>query len=216
MAKYEEMSKEHFNRTAGTYESGCEGRMAAALYESVLKKLDGSDCRSVLDVGCGPGTVLSRIAAMNKGIALSGIDLSPEMARIARERLGEKVEIRLCNICSEQLPYDENSFDRVICMSTFHHLPNPNKALAEMYRVIKPEGSVIIADVTSFFPLRQLYNLVFCPLSKKGDVRFYSESEFRRLFEECRFQSVKWEKLPNFVSIYLGLLGFVVTAKPSK
>ena len=221
MNKYEEMSKGHFSKTASTYDSGFEGRIAAGLYESVLKKMDVSGCRSVLDVGCGTGTILSRLSLMNKDMALCGIDLSPEMARIARERLGRKVEIRLCNICSEQLPYDDNSFDRLICMSTFHHLPNPKRALAEMYRVVKPEGGMIIADITSFFPVRQCLNLVYrvsrsVPIFKFGDYHMYSQNEFCRLLEACRFKSVRWERVPSIAPIYVGLVGFVATATPSK
>lgn len=216
MNKFEERSKEHFNKTAGIYESGWEGRMAGRLYESVLKKLEGSGSCRLLDIGCGPGTVLSRIAATNEATSLAGVDLSPEMARIAGDRLGKRADVRVCNICSETLPHNDNSFDRVICMSTFHHFPDPRKALAEMYRVVKPGGAVLVADVTSFFPARQLYNFYMSRLGKKGDVRFYSESEFRRLLEECRFQSVKWEKVPGIGPAYLGMLGFVVTATPSK
>lgn len=216
MGKHEEISKRHFNKTASTYESGLEGRMAARLYESVLKRLDGSGSCRLLDIGCGPGTVLSRIAATNDAIGLAGVDLSPEMALIAGDKLGKRADIRVCNICSEPLPHSDSSFDHVICMSTFHHFPEPRRALAEMHRVVKPGGSVIVADVTSFFPVRQLYNSVFFGLTRHGDFRFYSESEFRRLLEECRFQSVKWEKVPGIGPAYLGMLGFVATAAPSK
>ena len=216
MAKREQLSREHFDKKASTYDSGFEGRMAALLHESVLQNLKNSGCCSVLDVGCGTGMVLARIAAMNKGIALSGVDLSPEMVRIASERLGGKAVIRLCNICSEPLPHDEDSFDRVVCMSTFHHFPNPEKALTEMNRVVKPGGKLILADVTSFFPLRQFYNLVMSRLGKDGDVRLYSESEFRRLLEECRFKSVNWERVFKIAPAFIGTFGFVVTATPSK
>jgi ubiquinone/menaquinone biosynthesis C-methylase UbiE len=213
MGKSDARSREHFNKIANTYDLGYEGKVAAALYECVLKKLDGSESWRLLDVGCGPGTFLSRISVNNKGISIFGIDIAPEMVRIAKERLGEKAEIRLCDICSDQVPWSENAFDHVVCMSTFHHFLNPKKALAEIHRVTRPQGCVTIADITSFFPMRQLYNLLVFPLLKHGDVRLYSESEFRRLLEECAFKSVNWERVANPSPRYRG---FVATATPLK
>ena len=218
MVKYEETSRQHFNDLANTYESSREGRVAAALYESALKKLDDSGCHSVLDVGCGTGTILSSVSARRKDMMLSGIDLSPEMARIATERLGEKAQISVCDICSEQVPWPENSFDFVICMTAFHHFPNPKRALAEMYRVSRPQGCVVICDVTSDFLVRQFLNSIyrvsrFVPILNYGDFRFYSESEFRRLLEECRFHSVEWERVPG---VRFPFRGFAATATPSK
>ena len=183
------------------------------LDESVLRKLDGSDCRRLLDVGCGSGTFLSRISAINRDTSLFGIDLVPETVRIAKERLGEKAEIRLCDICSEQVPWGDNSFDHVVCVTTFHEFHNPKKALSEMHRIVRPQGCVIIADKTSFFPIRQLCNLLIFRLSREGDVRLYSESEFRQLLEGCGFKSVNWERVANASPQFRG---FVATATPSK
>ncbi len=106
-------------------------------------------------------------------------------------------------------------------MSTFHHFPNPEKALSEMHRVVKPEGGIIIADITSFFPVRQCWNLLYSvsrsvPVFKFGDYHMYSQNEFRRLLEACRLKSVGWERVPGIAPIYVSLVGFVATATPSK
>lgn len=61
MSIYEEESGEYLNRTAGTYGSRFDSRVAASCYDAVLGKLADSGCRSVLDVGCGMGIMLSRV-----------------------------------------------------------------------------------------------------------------------------------------------------------
>lgn len=220
MNKCQETSRQHFNRIASTYDTNYEGQMAAALHDSVLQKLDMSVYRSVLDIGCGPGTVLSLIS-MKGDVELHGIDLSPEMIRIAQDRLGGRADIRLGD--SETLPWDKNSFDVIISIASFHHFPTPKKSLAEIHRVIKPEGYVIIADISSFSPLRQLENLLFyisrfLPIYRGGDFRLYSESEFCKLLEECRFNSIKWESIKwGKVNLQAHLLRpYVVTATAEK
>ena len=220
MNKFQETSRQHFNKIASTYETNYEGKIAAALHDTVLRKLDLSVYRSVLDIGCGPGTVLSLISTKTD-VELYGIDLSPEMTRIAQDRLGRRADIRLGD--SETLPWDDNSFDVIISIASFHHFPAPKKSLSEIHRVIKPEGYLIIADISSFSPLRQLENLLFyisrfLPIYKAGDFRLYSESELCKLLKECKFDSIKWESLRwGKVNLQAHLLRpFVVTAMAKK
>lgn len=137
---------------------------------------------------------------------------------MARSRLGDKAEIGVFDICSERLEYGDDSFDCVICMTAFHHFSNPRRALAELHRVAMMGGRLIIADVTTFFPVRQLDNLFFCvsrflPLHNDGDYRLYSMPELCRLLKECRFQSIRWEEVAGPNRLFRL---FAVTATPVK
>ncbi|HLL73743.1 MAG TPA: class I SAM-dependent methyltransferase [Pyrinomonadaceae bacterium] len=96
----------------------------------------------VLDVGCGPGVMVE--AVLGRGGTFEGIDLSPEMVREGTEKFGHLpgVGFRVGSIESLDLP--DNSFDQVICMAVVEYLSTPDRALAEIARVLRPGGVAIV------------------------------------------------------------------------
>ena len=106
---------------------------------------------SILDVGCGTGAVTipakQRVGAAGKA---AGIDPAPEMIAVALKkahRKGLEIDFRIGVI--EALPYPDTSFDVVTSSLMMHHLPQhlQVKGLAEIYRVLKPGGRLMIADL---------------------------------------------------------------------
>lgn len=104
---------------------------------------------SVLDIGCGAG-VDTIIAASLAGPAgqVTGIDLVPAMLARAREnaRLARADNVTFLEATAEQLPFRDNSFDAVISNGVFNLVVDKAKALAEVYRVLKPGGRFLLAD----------------------------------------------------------------------
>lgn len=103
----------------------------------------------VLDIGCGVG-VDTLIAAMMVGPEgkVVGVDMTPEMLERAIKNLNET---NLNNVTfepasAENLPFPDESFDVVISNGVFNLIPDKVKALAEVYRVLKPSGRMMIAD----------------------------------------------------------------------
>jgi arsenite methyltransferase len=104
---------------------------------------------AVLDIGCGAG-VDSIIAGKLTGPAgaVTGIDLVPEMLAKAREnaRLAGAGNVTFQESSAERLPYPDKSFDAVISNGVFNLVVDKAKALAEVYRVLKPGGRFWLAD----------------------------------------------------------------------
>jgi ubiquinone/menaquinone biosynthesis C-methylase UbiE len=92
---------------------------------------------TVLDDGCGTGHLIERLSDAK----VIGLDLSNGMLRQARKRSSCLVQGD-----SQRLPLPDAQFDLVIARSLLHHLPDPRRGIAEIYRVLKPGGQVVVAD----------------------------------------------------------------------
>jgi ubiquinone/menaquinone biosynthesis C-methylase UbiE len=123
-----------------------------------------------LEVAIGTGLNLPHYPG---GIRLTGVDLSPDMLALARSRaeeMGRQVE--LLEADAQALPFDDATFDTVVCTYALCSVPDDAAAVSEMARVLKPGGRLILLDhVRSTVPpilwLQWLYELV--PRRTKGD-----------------------------------------------
>ncbi|MGH3432590.1 MAG: methyltransferase domain-containing protein [Thermocrispum sp.] len=98
----------------------------------------------VLEVAVGTGL---NLAHYPDGATLTGIDLSELMLAIARDRAGElgrEVDLRLGN--AHELPFDDAAFDTVVCTFGLCAIPDLDAAVAEMIRVLRPGGRLILVD----------------------------------------------------------------------
>ena len=112
----------------------------------ILKK------KHILDVGCGQGMMLVHCAPHCEGIY--GIDMSKESVNFARKGIEEfKIKNAVLAVGNaETLPYEDKSFDMAYSFGVLHHTHNTNDAIAEMYRVIKDDGTAIIMLYRNYTP----------------------------------------------------------------
>ena len=112
--------------------------------------LAGRNQRDVrgLDVGCGTGRLLAAVHGAWPGMKLTGIDLSRPYLDEARRLIGRTARVKLDEAAAEMLPFGEASLDLVVSSFLLHELPKEirAKAIAEMARVVKPGGLVVIVD----------------------------------------------------------------------
>src|SRR5215218_3441349 len=99
--------------------------------------------KKVLDVGSGNGYVLSKYA--REGAEVYGVDLTPAAITLCQQRfalLGLRGHFDIAN--AERLPFADETFDCVCSMGVLHHTPDTAAAVAEIYRVLKPGGRLIV------------------------------------------------------------------------
>ena len=107
----------------------------------------------VLEVGCGWGELAEWIAR-ETGATVVAVDLSPRMVELARER---GVDARVADV--QQLPFADGEFDCVVAAWMLYHVPDLDRAFAELARVLRPGGR-LVAATNSRFHLLELRELV--------------------------------------------------------
>lgn len=108
-----------------------------------LMEFDNFRGKRLLEIGCGLGTDLIQFA--RAGAVVTGVDLTPASIELVRKRFaleGIPCEAQVAD--AEHLPFPDNSFDVVYSFGVLHHTPNTQKAIDEIYRVLKPGGRIII------------------------------------------------------------------------
>jgi phosphatidylethanolamine/phosphatidyl-N-methylethanolamine N-methyltransferase len=136
---------EAYRRWAGVYDTvfggiSSYGRLRAV---SLINRLPGVD---VLEVGVGTGLALPHY---NRDKRITGIDLSKEMLRKARERTwrdGLTHVQALHEMDAEATSFEDNSFDSAVAMFVASVVPNPKRLLAEMKRLVRPGGNILIIN----------------------------------------------------------------------
>jgi SAM-dependent methyltransferase len=160
--------------------------------EWVFDRLDLPAEADILEVGCGNGNLWAanqeRIAP---GWRLTLTDLSDGMVKEARARLGDLAADRVADV--QHLPFANESFDAVIANHMLFHVPDRPRALAELARVLRPEG-VLIAATNGRAHLRELWNR-----GARWSERFGLENGEEQL--KPFFGEVEVEYFPNALEI---------------
>ncbi|MBV9141352.1 MAG: class I SAM-dependent methyltransferase [Pseudonocardiales bacterium] len=161
----------------------------------------------VLEVAIGTGLNLEHYAP---DVALTGIELSPDMLAIARRRadtLGRHVTLRVGD--AEALEFPSATFDTVVCTFSLCAIPDHRKALAEMTRVLRPGGVLLLADhVASSVRLlratQRVLEVVTVPLG--------GEHFLRRPLEHVRAAGLRIERHDRFAA---GIVERLAARKPA-
>ncbi|MDX2165790.1 MAG: methyltransferase domain-containing protein [Deltaproteobacteria bacterium] len=146
MADHNERILDQFTRQAVPFSTAAPIRDAAALQLLVDAAGTAAD-DTVLDVACGPGLVACAFAHTARHV--TGIDLTPAMLERGRALAAEQ---GLSNVTFQRgnvlpLPFADASFSIVVSRFAFHHFQDPAAVLAEMRRVCRPGGRVVVADL---------------------------------------------------------------------
>jgi SAM-dependent methyltransferase len=150
-----------------------------------------------LDVGCGAGQTYGQWVNRRAG-AYSGVDVSEKAVELAR---GSGLDAEVIEDAAA-LPFEDESFDVAICIEVFEHLFSPDKAAAEICRVLRPGGTLIAsAPNAAYWRLRA--NLLFGLWNPLGDalaveqpwrdphIRFFTPQTMSRMLSHSGFSSIE-------------------------
>jgi ubiquinone/menaquinone biosynthesis C-methylase UbiE len=134
-------------------------------YHRFLLKQLPKRVENALDIGCGTGTFSRQLAKHSRNV--TGLDLSPEMIRVARERSTTYSGIRYEVADVMTYPMSENHFDCIASIGTLHHLPF-EAILSRIRQALKPGGVLLVLDLfQETFDLSSIaYNALAFPLSR--------------------------------------------------
>jgi SAM-dependent methyltransferase len=105
-----------------------------------LRHLDGIAGLRVLEIGCGRGAFAEELAA--RGASVTAADFSAKAVEDTRARLDGSIRVLQADI--QRLPFQDGVFDLVVSLETLEHVPEPNRALAELVRVTRHGGRLLV------------------------------------------------------------------------
>lgn len=172
-----------------TWSSGNFPEIATRIESASQDLVDAADIRAgqqVLDVATGTGN--AAIIAAQAGADVTGLDLTPELFDAARRRMAEAgVEIELIEGDAEELPFEDDSFDRVLSVFGVMFVPRHDVGAAELVRVCRPGGTIAVAAWTPEGAVGQMFKTLGSympppPPEQKPPVLWGSEQYVRELF----------------------------------
>jgi ubiquinone/menaquinone biosynthesis C-methylase UbiE len=155
-----------------------------------IREAAGDQPIKMLDVGCGTGVFASKVRVTLPRVDVCGVDLVSDMLAKghSRWRLHQRHVLPVQGD-SERLPFASGSFDIVTCANSFHHYPRQDRAVAEMARVLRPGGRLMIIDGYRDAPWGWfIYDV--CVAGVEGDVHHASAKRFRDLMTQAGLKAV--------------------------
>jgi ubiquinone/menaquinone biosynthesis C-methylase UbiE len=158
---------------------------------------------SLLDLACGTGWAVRYAASLTNGRGkFYGVDISSKMIEKAEASSASYMNVHFRKSNVEGLPFDDDFFDSIICSNAFHHFSNPEKALREAHRVLKPKGIIYILDTTADDFFTRMWTRL-APKLEPAHVKLYSTREYQTLFEKAGLHYVNSKTIAFSVKVHI-------------
>jgi len=117
------------------------------IVERLFTQVDLGNVKRVLEVGCGIGVVASHLSEKYQW-DVTGVDLDPEQIEIAKSDHPENEHLKFFEADTTELPFEDREFDLVLSFDVLHHIPDWDKALREINRVLRSTGLYLLNDLS--------------------------------------------------------------------
>lgn len=184
-----------FDHRAATYDDNLWQRLFfEPVHRGLLAALPGDPVpHRVLDVGCGTGRLLERLARTWPEAEMIGVDPAPGMVELARTKHRGDGRFRFEISAAEELPFPDATFDLALSTVSFHHWSDPSRGLQEVARVIRPGVRLILADAYPGGVLRLLAPV----LERLRGERYRTAEELGELLAQAGFVVIEQRVLPD-------------------
>lgn len=194
MKNYKRESKEFFDKVAFKKHGNSKN-----LHTYILNNIFFNKDDIILDLGCGKGDFIDILVEKEKPFKkIYALDISENMIEILKKK-----EILNCHPVigdSENLNFQEKYFDKIFCLNSFHHYPNPKGVVSEVKKVLKENGSIYVGEVYVPGVIREVIN-IFLPLGRCGDYKMYSPKTLNKIFEKEGFVEIRKKHIFSFLFI---------------
>jgi ubiquinone/menaquinone biosynthesis C-methylase UbiE len=190
--------QQEFNRWAEAGEGEKMRNHHLDITEKTIRSMELRPGERVLDLGCGSGwatRMLARLVADGpQGFGqVVGLDISDEMIRQARAESRDFENILYVWGSAQQIPWEENFFDKVLSVESFYYYADQDRALSELFRVMAPHGRLfILINLYKDNP----YSLQWVD-KLKVPVHVRSATEYAELFRKHAFENVEARQIPD-------------------
>src|SRR5215212_2503058 len=186
LAERRTKSQEFFSSSAGQWDRVRDDLFGDRFHLAALAAFAQDDW-VVGDLGCGTGQVSTALAPFVERVI--AVDASAAMLQAAKKRLQAFGNVDLRRGELEALPVDDAKLDAATLMLVLHHVPEPQRALAEVARVLKPHGQAVVVDMLPHD--RESYR------QQMGHVWLgFNDDHVRRMFQEAGFEQIRLIALP--------------------
>ena len=172
-------------------------RSHANMTEWGLSQVPIADDATVLDVGCGGGRTIARIASGSPSRRVSGVDYSAESVATSRRTNAAAIaqgQVKIEQADVSKLPFDADTFDVVTAVETHYYWPDVAAGVREIRRVLRPGGQLAIMAETY---RGETFDLALRPVMALIGARYLTVQEHRALLEESGFVDAVVETKPG-------------------
>src|SRR5690349_17074365 len=190
--------QQEFNRWAEAGEGAKMEQHHLDITEKTLRLMELRPGERVLDLGCGSGWATRMLARLVAGGPegfgqVVGLDVSDEMVRQARAESSDFDNILYVWGSAQQIPWEENFFDKVLSVESFYYYADQERALHELFRVMAPRGRLfILINLYKDNPYSlQWVDKLAVPVQVK------SAAEYVEMLKQHAFEKVEWRQIPD-------------------
>lgn len=175
-----------FDKEAINYDSWYSSKLGSFVDEVetslAFRMFKAKEGMKILDIGCGTGNFSFKLAKM--GCKVVGVDISDEMLSIAKEKAErDGIEIEFYNMDVYDLDFTDESFDAAFSMAAFESIREPERAINEIFRVVKEKGSILVGTINGESKWGELYRSEYF---QKNSVFKYADFKNPEVFETIK------------------------------